>query len=247
MRKWASVYYANIRTRITPSCEKGKHGKVRPEVVHDAPSTRMVFTLSAPSDHGTRQHRFHLAFQAMSIFRRSSRLKADFVFCGPCRTWWGFNGDDFRFWSCATGLASSPSGFDCSWSHQNYLSSSSAAFGSPFNHSFRGALKTRRLHNVLFAQEKKWTASRYKRSFQELLKQRRLQQRRWLLLFLAASLLLKASQLNCEACLSNSRRNNLMRMCDCQVVRKIKWELVMKTITQGCIASKSFVIVYNFW
>lgn len=107
MRKWASAYYANIRTRITLSCEKGKHRKVRPEVVHDAPSTRNVFTLSAPPGHGTRHRRFPLTFHAMPIFRGSSRLKADFVFCGTDRVWWVFNGDDSRFWSSATGLASS--------------------------------------------------------------------------------------------------------------------------------------------
>lgn len=37
MRKWASSYYANIQTRITANCEKGKHGKV--EVVG------IIFTL----------------------------------------------------------------------------------------------------------------------------------------------------------------------------------------------------------
>lgn len=84
MRKWASTYYANIQTRITASCEKGKHRKV--EVAHDAPATRNVFTLSAPFwPWDPRHRRFHL--RVMSIFRGSCRLKADFaVFCHPGQT-----------------------------------------------------------------------------------------------------------------------------------------------------------------
>lgn len=68
MRKWASAYYANIRTRITPSCEKGKHGKVRLEIVHDAPSTRNVFTFSAPPAMGPDIAVFTSPSPAMSTF-----------------------------------------------------------------------------------------------------------------------------------------------------------------------------------